>query len=47
MQLALDRTLLQLEQRKTQLALLEEKKAEAELTLKKEKKTLLHALVKL
>lgn len=47
MQLLLDRTLLQLEQRKTQLALLEEKKAEAELTLKREKKALLQALIKL
>ena len=46
-QLLLDRTLLQLEQKKTQLALLEEKKAEAELMLKREKKSLLQSFVKL
>ena len=42
----LDRTQLQLEQRKTQLALLNEKKAENELTLKREKKTLLESFLK-
>ena len=42
----MDRLKLQLEQRKTQLALLEEKKAENELELKKEKKFLLESFLK-
>lgn len=44
--LLLDRTRLQLEQKKTQLALLNEKRAENELTLKREKKTLLESFLK-
>lgn len=46
MQLSMDRLKLQLEQKKTQLALLEEKKAENELELKKEKKFLLESFLK-
>jgi hypothetical protein len=46
MQLTMDRLKLQLEQKKTQLALLEEKKAENELELKKEKKFLLESFLK-
>lgn len=43
----LDRTKLQLEKKKTQLALLEEKKTESELKLKKEKKKILEAVISL
>lgn len=42
----MDRLKLQLEQKKTQLALLQEKKAENELQLKKEKKSLLENFIK-
>jgi hypothetical protein len=45
--LELDRTKLQLEKKKTQLALLEEKKTESELKLKKEKKKILEAVISL
>lgn len=41
----MDRLKLQLEQKKTQLALLQEKKAEIELDLKKEKKRLLENFI--
>lgn len=44
--LSMDRLKLQLEQKKTQLALLHEKRAENELTLKKEKKALLENFIK-
>jgi hypothetical protein len=47
MQLTMDRLKLQLEQKKTQLALLHEKKAENELDLKKEKKMLLENFIKI
>ena len=43
----MDRLKLQLEQKKTQLALLQEKKAENELELKKEKKFLLENFIKM
>lgn len=43
----LDRCKLQLEQMKTKLALLKEKKAENELQLKKEKKVLLENFIKI
>ena len=43
----MDRLKLQLEQKKTQLALLQEKKAENELELKKEKKFLLESFIKM
>ena len=42
-----DRLKLQLEQKKTQLALVEEKKAENELNMKREIKALLEAYLKL
>jgi hypothetical protein len=47
MKLTMDRLKLQLEQKKTQLALLQEKKAETELELKKEKKNLLESFIKM